>query len=255
MFFVLSKLLIFFLKPLILIGLLAIYALYTKNPLRRRRALIALLSLFLLFTNRWIISECAHAWEVGRMRPADIQQPYEVGILLGGYLDFSADAPDGVLSMQRGNRLVTALTLFKTGKIKRLLLSGGSGQLIGNEPIEADIAHDYLRQWGVPDSAILVENKSRNTYENARFSKILLDSLLPGASCLLITSAWHMRRAEGCFVKAGIQTQPFSTDYFSEKSNGNVLHWLEPDWQSLMKWEMLLKEWIGWAVYKEKGYL
>ena len=255
MFFVFSKLLAFLLKPLLLIGFLVIYALWTKNPLHRHRALIAVVVLFLLFTNRWIVSECAYAWETGRLRPQDIRQPYEVGILLGGYVDFNADAPDSILSMQRGNRLVTALTLFKTGKVKRLLLSGGSGRLIGAEPVEADVARDYLRQLGVPDSAILVENKSRNTHENARCTKAVLDSLLPGTQCLLITSAWHMRRAEGCFAKAGVQVRPFGTDYFSEKSTGNWLRWLEPDWQSLMKWEMLLKEWVGWAVYKAKGYV
>jgi len=255
MFFALSKLLAFLLKPLLMIGLLAIYGLWTKNPVRRRRALIAVVSLFLLFTNRWIVSEVARAWETGRLNPADIQQPYEVGILLGGYLDTNADAPDSILSMQRGNRLVTALTLFKMGKIKRILLSGGSGRLLGSEPVEADVARDYLHQWGVPDSAILVDNKSRNTYENARYSKAVLDSLLPGRSCLLITSAWHIRRAEACFAKAGVRCQPFGTDYFAEKSNGNALRWIEPDWQALMKWEMLIKEWVGWWVYWGKGWL
>ncbi len=255
MFFALSKLLAFLLKPLLLIGILAIYGLWTKNMLRRRRALIAIVGLFLLFTNPWIVSQCAREWEIGQLRPQDIRQPYEVGILLGGYVDFDVDAPDGMLTLQRGDRLLTALTLFKTGKIKRLLLSGGSGRLLGRESVEADVVRNYLQQLGVPDSAILIENKSRNTYENARYSKALLDSLLPDAHCLLITSAWHLRRAEGCFSKAGLSCQPFGTDYFSEKTNGNALHWFQPDWKALMKWECLLKEWVGWAVYKGKGYL
>ncbi len=255
MFFALSKLLVFLLKPLLMIGLLAIYGLWTKNELRRRRALIAVIAMFLLFTNPWLVNQCARAWEIGQVRPQDIQQPYEVGILLGGYVDFTIDAPDGMLSLQRGDRLFTSITLFKTGKIKRLLLSGGSGRLIGTEPVEAEVVRNYLHQLGVPDSVILMDNQSRNTYENAQYSKVLLDSLAPGASCLLITSAWHMRRAKACFVKAGIDFQPFSTDYFSMKTNGNVLRWIEPDWEALMKWEILIKEWVGWVVYWGKGWL
>lgn len=255
MFFALSKILIFLIKPLILIGILAVYALYTKSPLRRRKALIALVMGYLVFTNLWIVSTCANVWETGRMRPQDIQQPYEVGILLGGYADFTVDAPDGILSLQRSNRLTTALELFKTGKIKRLLLSGGSGLLLGKESVESEVVRDYLREVGVPDSAILIDNKSRNTYENAVYSKAIIESLPPGTTCLLITSAWHMRRAEGCFNKVGLDCQSFGTDYFSVKVNGNFLRWIEPDWEALMKWEIMLKEWIGWVAYKGKGYL
>lgn len=255
MFFVLSKLIAFLLKPLILLGGLAIYALWTKSQVRRRRALIGLLSMFLLFTNPWLVSRCAAAWEVGQHRLQDIRRPYAVGILLGGYTDFEANAPEGILAVHRGNRLLTALTLYKTGKVKHLLLSGGSGRLIGRAPAEADVVRDYLRQVGIPDSAILVENQSRNTYENAIYSRAMLDSLLPDASCLLISSAWHLRRAGGCFRKAGVDCQAFGTDYFSEKANGNLLRWLEPDWKAIMKWECLVKEWVGWWVYKGKGYL
>ncbi len=256
MFFILSKVLAFVLKPLTLLGFLAIYALWTKSQILRRQALIGLLISFLLFTNPWIINVCARAWEIGRLRPQDVHEPYDAGILLGGYVDFEADAPDCLLAVSRGNRLLTALELYKTGKVKHLLLSGGSGRLIGQvETAEADVAADYLRAVGVPDSAIFIENKSRNTYENAHYSKAVLDSLLPGAKCLLITSAWHERRAAACFWKAGVDCQPFGTDYFSEKANGNVLRWLEPDWEAIMKWESLLKEWVGWWMYKGKGYV
>ncbi|MEO6760613.1 MAG: YdcF family protein [Saprospiraceae bacterium] len=256
MFFLLSKLLAFTLKPLTWLGGLAIYALCTKIPKRRRRALIALLTLFILVTNPWLVSQCSKAWETGRVHPQDIHEPYAVGILLGGYIDFEANTPDSILAVSRGNRLLTALALYKTGKVNRLLLSGGSGRLIGRaEASEAEVAADYLRQVGVPDSAIWVENRSRNTEENARYSRILLDSLQPTANCLLITSAWHLRRAEATFWKAGVHCQPFGTDYFSEKTNGNLLRWLEPDWEAIMKWECLGKEWVGWWVYWGKGYL
>lgn len=255
MFFILSKLLVFILKPLTLLVLLAIYALWTKNRGHQRRALISLLVVLFLMTNPWLVSQCASAWEIGRVRPQDIRQPYEVGILLGGYVDFEANAPDSVLAVSRGNRLLTALALYKTGKVRHLLLSGGSGRMLGRVSPEADVAAAYLRQVGVPDSAILVENNSRNTYENARYSKAVLDSLLPNAPCLLITSAWHLRRAKACFVKAGIDCQPFGTDYFSEKTNGNVFRWLEPDWEAIMKWECLLKEWVGWWAYRVRGYV
>ena len=256
MFFVLSKILAFLLKPLNWIVVLGLFSLLTKKPRHRERSVKALVIVLLFFSNPWLVNQCSRAWETGARSPETITQPYDAGILLGGYINFNAAAPPGVTVFhQAGNRLTTTLALYKTGKIRRILLSGGAGRLIGDVPAEADAARDYLLRCGVPDSAILVENRSRNTRENALYSKQLLDSLAPGNRCLLVTSAWHLRRAEACFRRAGLPCDGFGTDFLTENTRGNWLNWLEPDWKAFQKWEMLIKEWVGWVAYRAKGYI
>ena len=256
MFFILSKVLAFLLQPLNWMVLLAMFGFFTKNNKYRRRSISALVGVLLVFSNPWLVNQFARVWETGGRSPDTILQPYDVGILLGGYTNFNAESPPGLLNLhQAGNRLTTTLLLYQTGKIRHILLSGGSGRLMGNVPSEADVVRGFLLQCGMPDSVILVENQSRNTRENALFSKQLADSIAPGSRCLLITSAWHMRRSQGCFDKAGLVCDPFGADFLSETSNGNFFHWLEPDWRALMKWELLIKEWVGWMAYWAKGYV
>lgn len=256
MFFIFSKLLSFLLQPLNWMVMLASFSLLTKNQNHRSRSISTLIAILLVFSNPWLVNQLARVWETGKRSPDTIARPYDLGILLGGYANFNAESPPGLLTMhQAGNRLTATLMLYQTGKIRRILLSGGAGRLIGDVPPEAGAARVFLLQCGVPDSAILVENHSRNTRENALYSRQLVDSIAPGSRCLLITSAWHMRRAEGCFARAGLVCDPFGTDFLSETSNGNWFNWLEPDWKALLKWEFLLKEWLGWLAYRAKGYV
>lgn len=254
MFYVLSKILALVLKPLNVMAVLALVAVFSKKPERKRKALSWLVGLLLFFSNPWIINKLASVWEIGQVSPQSIEEPFDYGIVLGGYTNMSAVQPPGVVSFSlSGNRLTGALALYETGKIKHILLTGGSGKLIGEEESEAPIARWYLQQAGVPDSAILIESMSRNTWENALFSKRLIDSIAPQSRCLLITSAWHLRRAKRCFDKAGLPCAIFGTDFYTEQDLGNPIDWLEPDWEAIMKWEYLLKEWIGYCVYAATG--
>ena len=59
----------------------------------------------------------------------------------------------------------------------------------------------------------------------------------------------------GCYRKVGISCDALGTDFFGEKSNGNVFKWVEPNGEAVQKWESLLKEWIGWVAYRIKGYV
>jgi uncharacterized SAM-binding protein YcdF (DUF218 family) len=247
----LSKLVALFLKPLLWVCALALWALWARAPRRRRRLARLAVAALLIFTNPGLINLLAAWWEKPYRGGRELTGTFDVGIVLGGYIDFEASAPPGLITLHRaGNRLTSALALYHSGRIERILLSGGAGRIIGSAPPEALVARQFLLQAGVPDSAILVEVRSRNTRENAAFSRPLIDRLAPGASCLLITSAWHLRRAEGSFARAGIRCQPFGTDFLTEQSSGNPLRWLEPNWKALMKWELLLKEWVGWVAYR-----
>ena len=104
-------------------------------------------------------------------------------------------------------------------------------------------------------SDIIVESRSRNTHENALFTSQLIKRDHPNANCLLISSAWHLPRAEACFNKAGLFPTPFATDPFKQATTFNLNSTIMPDNSVLDKWNYLIKEWVGYLSYKLAGYL
>jgi uncharacterized SAM-binding protein YcdF (DUF218 family) len=102
-----------------------------------------------------------------------------------------------------------------------------------------------LLELGVPTNAIGIETASRNTLQNARQAA---GALLPAGirRILLVTSAWHMRRAEREFQRAGFEVIPAPTDHRSFPSEGlGVRQWL-PDPEALQLTHVVVKEWLGW---------
>jgi uncharacterized SAM-binding protein YcdF (DUF218 family) len=255
MFFILSKILFIFIQPINWVIGLMLFALLTKKPQRKKRALIWATILFLFFTNRLIFNQFAKAWERKTITTDQIQQPYDIGILLGGYSN-SQIRPnhDRFNFSNRGNRFMNAYQLYKTGKVKKLLLTGGSGDILQKNPSEGEEMRKFLLNIGVPESDIIVEGGSRNTWENAVFSKQILDEIHPNERYLLITSAWHMRRSIGCFEKAGVVFTPFSVDFLSERDRWAPENCLVPDRIGFYLWEMMIKEWVGCIMYRLKGY-
>lgn len=252
MFFFASKILVFALKPLNWAFALAAWAYFRRS----RRALLSALLVLLVFTNQWLVNAVLKNWESG-FSPTNVRSeiPFDAAIVLGGYLAVDAGpAESGNFTFHRSaSRLVTALQLYQTGRVRHILLSGGDGRLLGPLEPESRAARRLLLDCGVPDSVIWVEDQSRNTLENARFSRQLLDSLgYPQARCLLISSAWHLPRARRCFEAAGLPCTPLGTDYLSVRAGWTEMLW--PTWEALMRWELLLKEWVGYAVYDLKDW-
>jgi uncharacterized SAM-binding protein YcdF (DUF218 family) len=255
MFFALSKILAFVLKPINIVLILVGFGYFSPSARRRARWFRWAFLLLLFWSNRWVLNQVAHYYERGYRSIESIETPYETGILLGGFTNLKSGGP--ILNFsQASNRLTTTLELYRQGKIKRILISGGNGALFDNNPPESEVVADWLRRVGVPDSVLLIENRSRNTYENALCSRALIDSLHLGQRHLLITSAWHLPRAGACFRRVGLPCHELGTDYFYDRYAGNnPWRWIEPSWEPLMQWEALLKEWIGYGVYWLKGYV
>lgn len=256
MFFILSKILFLFVQPINWVLGLLLFALISKNPKRKKRALIWATIFFVFFTNRLIFNQFAKAWELKTITADQIQQPYDIGILLGGYSN-SQIRPnhDRFNFSNRGNRFLNAYQLYKTGKVKKLLLTGGTGDILQKNPSEAEEVQKFLLDVGVPASDIIIESKSRNTWENAIFTKQVLDDKHPNETYLLITSAWHIRRSIRCFEKAGVEFVPFSVDFLSERDRWAPENSLIPDRTGFYLWEMLIKEWVGCIMYKLQGYI
>ena len=147
-----------------------------------------------------------------------------------------------------GDRLSYAIQLYKTGIIKKILVSGGNGQLINEGYLEANWSEQFLLKIGIPKKDILIENKSRNTYENAKYtSELLADNT---GNLLLITSSWHMKRADLCFQKFNLNCDKFPTDYTIKDKKFNLNYLILPTAKTYEKWETIIKEWVGFFVYK-----
>jgi uncharacterized SAM-binding protein YcdF (DUF218 family) len=195
------------------------------------------------------------AWEP-EFKPFNEIKNHEIGIVLTGVTNLSKTAYDRTFFNKGADRITHALQLYQEGKIKKILITGGQGLNPVNPQSEAEVLQRFLLMTGVPAEDMMIEDQSKNTAQNAEFSKSFLEE--KGISItqefVLITSAFHMSRAKGCFDKVGLKTITFPTDYYSSDTKFDIPTLLFPDPYSIFMWHKLVKEWIGIAVYRIVGY-
>ena len=248
MFFITSKLLTFLIKPTFWILILILFSLFSKK--KRKSFILISISIYWFFGNEFITDITYRIWEEEPISISEIKDSYEYGIVLGGFSGYDNDKRR-IEFNNCGDRLFYAIKLYNLGKIKKIVISGGNGQLINDGHMEADWSKDFLINCGVPEQDILIESKSRNTWENSLFTSELLKENT-NKKLLLITSAWHMKRATFCFNQNNMDVDQFSTDYTQSNINLKLEHILLPNSISYERWETLIKEVIGNFVYKIK---
>ena len=254
MFFILSKILGFLFSPTVwAIGLFT-YSFITKIGQRAKKLRLRSLIILLICSNSFIVDECFRAWEPVTPDIDLMSNKYEGAIVLGGIGDIDLRLKK-INFGHSGDRLFQTLPLYYKGRIKKLIFTGGSGSIEFPEKIEGFYVQKYLRSIHFPDSAMVFESKSKNTYENAVFTKKILDSLNLKGPFLLVTSAYHMPRAMAVFKKAGYQNM---TPYITNRSSGvrrfTPDHLIIPNPGALFSFEFLIHEWVGYLIYKIKGY-
>ncbi len=254
MFFIISKLLAFIIAPVVWVTILLIWAMLAKDPKKKRKLVIITFVVFYFFSNSFIIDEFMRPYETPAVQESALQGPYDAGILLGGMIEYDPTFTRPTFN-RAVDRMMQAITLYKDGKIKRILISGGSGSILEKDVLESVILKKYLIKMGIPDSVIITEKYSKNTHENALFCKPLVDSLNKNGKYLLITSGFHMPRAVRCFQKVGINVTPYSTDRCSGPRKFVFDHLLIPATGALDEWNVLLHEWLGFITYKISGYI
>ncbi|GAB2968590.1 hypothetical protein GCM10027048_44350 [Hymenobacter coalescens] len=254
MFFLLSKLLNFLLLPALWLLALLAAALFTRRPRRRRALLLAALLLLVVGTNNALVNEALLAWELPPVRLRALGH-HDVGVLLTGIGDGRKSPHDRVYLGRGADRLTNALWLYRAGRIRRILISGGSGALNGpTARTEARELYILLRLAGVPAAHMLLEERSRNTRENALYTKEMLAGHPELRSVVLVTSAFHQRRALGCFRRVGLQPVAFPAGFVTTDRSTSPHYWLVPDADALTRWSLLLHEISGYVVYRVLGY-
>ena len=247
MLFVLSKILLFLIRPFIWAIILFIIAIFTGSSRKKKRLFLSSLFIILFFSNSFIVGSVLNIYEVKYPPMAK----YDVGILLGGFSNVNK-RNNSVQFGWAGDRLLQGVSLYKKGVINKILVTGGNSNLIDNKLKEADLTFNYLKQIGIPDSAILIENQSRNTLENASLSYKLIEKQKPKAKLLVITSAWHIPRAKVIFSKYFKNATYYPTNFLG-KTEYDFSDYIVPSTEALSNWDLLFKEWIGILVDKFRG--
>lgn len=181
----------------------------------------------------------------------DLASPTGI-IVLGGALDGELTEARGEPSLITGGaRLTAGVELARRYPQARLVFTGGSASLTREVQGEAKGVHDLWLALGVPESQMSFEEASRNTWENALFTRDLL-APKPGEHWLLVTSAWHMPRAMGIFRRVGFDVTAYPVDFLTY---GNSRDW-KPTPAVLDELTMLnfaIHEWIGLVAYHLTG--
>jgi len=209
-----------------------------------------LIGLLLLFSNPFIINQLLNSWELKAQTTN--RKSYDAVIILSGFM--STDKANKSYSFGEGaDRLTEGLILYKRGFVKKIILSGGSGSLV-DDTRESVLAKSFLvDNCGVPDSVVLIDTVSRNTYENAVESKKIMKAANL-KTAIMITSAWHMKRALGCFETEGINVDIHPTDRLYEEPPYTPDDFIIPNTNNISKWEILMHEIAGIIIYKIRGY-
>ena len=257
MFFTLSKLFWFVANPISLIGLLLLLTVVLLVLRWRRTALAAAATAMLIFVlSAWTSLGALLLVPLEERFPRPDPMPGIVAgiILLGGGFEGRINlVRGGYETGVAGDRAVETAILARRFPDARVLISGGTGTLILEGEGDADSAPRLLEALGVEPRRMILENRSRNTHENAVFSRELADPR-PGETWLLVTSAFHMPRSMGLFRKAGFEVVAWPSDY---RTAGNETPGFmqASEFDSLRNMNTALREWLGLVAYRLTGRL
>jgi uncharacterized SAM-binding protein YcdF (DUF218 family) len=170
-------------------------------------------------------------------------------VVLGGAVDERIAGARGQVQLNDAAERMTAgaaLALRFPGA--KLVFSGGSGALIRQGAPEADVARKLWRELGIPEDRMLFEDRSRNTHENALFTRELMSPRAEKKRWLLVTSAWHMPRAMGAFRALDMNPVAFPVDF---RTYGTDEDWRPPfdGALALRNAETAWREWVGLIAY------
>lgn len=253
--FVLSKIFWLVLNPVnlfVFFLVLGTVLLFTRFRRAGRLIVSGTVGVFLLLgfipVGFWLIAHLENRFPVNPPIPSDI-----AGIVtLGGTINQYITAARGQPALTAGGeRLTEFVHLARRFPDARLVFSGGSGSLIDSTLKEADAARTFFDQMGLSDRGVIYEDRARNTYENALFSKERVGADSVRRKWVLITSAKHMPRAMGVFRQAGWNVLAYPVDYVTDGRGAFEIQFRPM--KGLGSLNDALREWIGLVVYRVLG--
>jgi len=251
-FLPLSKLLDLLLAPLTWALLLLLLAALLRRRGRWPWALAGLgVAVLLAFSSGAVADALMRHAERSAARTARPGVTYDAVVVLGGLVDGEATRAAGEVQLSGAvERLLAGWRLLVEGRARHLVYSCGVlDPTTGDEP-ESVQATRLLAAWGVDPARLVVEDRSRNTRENAIESARLLRER-GWSRILLVTSAAHMERSVGCFRAVGLEVDTWPVDW--RGTDGRRAGWL-PRARALDQSTDALRELFGRVVYRAMGY-
>jgi uncharacterized SAM-binding protein YcdF (DUF218 family) len=177
-------------------------------------------------------------------------------IVLGGVEDRLVGEARGAPALNEASeRLVEAAMLARRFPEAKIAFSGGDAGIFYKSGNEAEGAQSLLEALGVGKDRLILETKSRDTYENAVYLKDLFTrsgELGPGKRWVLITSAFHMPRAMGAFRQAGFDVEPWPVDYRT-RGKADLTRPFDKVSEGLRRVDAAAREWAGLLAYWLRG--
>ncbi len=264
-FLFLSKLLPLFFYPLgfACFSLVVALILWWKYPHFLPIPILLALLVLLVSSNGWVSNLLVKSLEWQYLVSPDSVQNADVIVVLGGGIKPLIYPRPMIDLAEQGDRVLYGAKLYKMRKAPLILVTGGRipWKDSQNEHSEADDMASLLVMLGVPKSAIITEGNSYNTYDNAVYSREILQE--KGINqIILVTSALHTPRSVKIFEKQGFEVIPAPTDFLvTERDFQNNISWQSiligffPNSGSLHNTNLALKEYLGIIVYKLKGWM
>lgn len=246
-----------FLDPLVWVAgallLTMLFSLFGRRCLRC--LLMSLMTLCLLvavsspgFSNRWLAT-LEDAYPLRHCDVESSERPVVVlgGGMSGGYSDFAAQQR---LSNTSKNRALAAAEIVKTDGI--LFIAGGKARNRRTDS-EADAMSDLVAPVLAEGVTVAKEVDSETTYQNALNLESMFDQMNLPKDIVLVTSAWHMRRAVGVFRKRGFEVCTYGVDPLQHI--GVPLTTIWPQVTALKKTQIAIHEWVGWFFYRQQDFI
>nr|WP_244318518.1 YdcF family protein [Roseibium hamelinense] len=237
---------------MIVLGVVGAILLFTRfGGVGRAAVVLSLAGMLLLGLSpaaNWLIQPLEDRFS----RPSELQDISGV-IVLGGSVDtvVTGARKDTALTSS-GERLTIAARLARALPGAKIIHTGGHGVIIPSQATEAEGAARLFADFGIDPERVVLEDKSRNTWENAVLTKGVLQPQ-PGQKWLLVTSAYHMPRAVGVFEAAGWSgVVPYPVDYRT-RGPEDVWRGFAGASTGMRRFDIAFKEWIGLAVYRLTG--
>ena len=172
-------------------------------------------------------------------------------IVLGGFEDGRVTSSRGGLAInEAAERLTETVRIARLRPSLKIVFTGGVGDLFGGSDAGAAV-RQYFLDAGISPERIIIENLSRDTYENAILTRRILKPA-QNDRWLLVTSAYHMARAIGAFRQAGFNVIPFPVD-FRTRGVRDLLRFPGSVAAGLLRADLAVKEWIALISYRVAG--
>jgi len=220
----------------------------------KKRLKISALVILLVFTNPLMFRQVLSTWESDLTPMTDMKNKAEIAVVLGGMAAYH-ELSERIKFHGRVDRLLQGIALYKQGIVGDLVISGGNPNIFRKERPESEYLKEYLLLLGIPKQDVFIENKSKNTHQNAICTSDLFAEMGWEKKIILVTSSMHSKRARLCFEKAGFTVTSFDADPTKSVKPITLKEVFIPDIGVINGWKALFREWFGIFAYKLRGFI